>query len=122
VEVAEIQSLERLDLGAQRLLVIRGGGDQIVEVDVLDVKSLAHVDAAGIQELRHLGAVAHRVELGLHRFRPGGNLAEGKCRGEDLDKDRVHPADGRTAAPKVRSWRTISVNTNNHLRRRFPTR
>ncbi len=90
VEVGQIQPFERLDLTAQRLLVIHGSGNQIVQIDVLDVESLAHVGAAGTQKLRHLEAVAHRIELRLDPIRTGSDLAEGKRRGEDLDENRVH--------------------------------
>src|SRR5260370_34572073 len=90
VEVGQLQSFECLDLAAQCLLVIHGSGNQIVQVDVLNVESLAHVGGAGTQKLRHHGAVTYRVKLRLHPIRPGGDLAEAKRRGEDLDENRVH--------------------------------
>ena len=34
------------------------GGDQVVEIDVLDVERLAHVRAAVAQELHDLGLIA----------------------------------------------------------------
>jgi hypothetical protein len=90
MEVGRIQSFERLDLAAQSLLVIHGGGNQIVQVNVLDVESLAHVAAAGTQKLRHLEAVVHRIELRFDAIRHGRDLAEGQRRGEDLDENGVH--------------------------------
>ena len=99
VEVGQLQSFERLDLAAQCLLVIHGSGNQIVQVNVLDVESLAHVGAAGTQKLRHLGAVTYRIKLRLDSIRPGGDLAEGKRRGEDLDENRVHDLPPVKTAP-----------------------
>ncbi len=121
VEVGQLQSFECLDLAAQCLLVIHGSGNQIVQVDVLNVESLAHVGAAGTQKLRHLGAVTYRIKLRLDPIRPGGDLAEGKRRGEDLDENRVHNLPPVKKPPrKVPSCRTILNKAVS--RKKFPRR
>src|SRR5207244_13585423 len=103
VEVGQPQSFECVHLAAQCLLVIHGSVNQFVQVDVLNVESLAHVGAAGTQKLRHLGAVTYRIKLRLDPIRPGGDLAEGKRRGEDLDENRVHDLPTVEKAASVRS-------------------
>ena len=40
LEVAEVEPLQDLDVARDRLGVLHGGGDEIVEVDVLDVEGL----------------------------------------------------------------------------------
>jgi hypothetical protein len=122
VEVGQIQSFERLDLAAQRFLVIHGSGNQIVQVEVLDVESLAHVGAAGTQKLRHFEAVAHRIELRLDPIRPGSDLAEGKRRGEDLDENRVHDLPAVEKAAPVRSRVCRTILNKAVLRKKFPRR
>ena len=55
-QVAEAQAAQRLDLGGERLRIVHRGGDQVIEVDVLDVERLPHLPAAVAQDLHHLGA------------------------------------------------------------------
>ena len=55
--------MQRLDLVAERALVVHRGRDQIVEIDLLDVEGLAHMQAAGAQKLRHLGLVRLRDRI-----------------------------------------------------------
>ena len=54
VQVGEIDAVKRLDVGADRLRVVERGGDQVVEIDRLDVEGLAHMGAAVAQHLHHL--------------------------------------------------------------------
>ena len=75
MQVGKIDAAERLVL-ADRLRIVQRGRDQLVEVDVLDVEGLAHMGAAGAQQLRHLLLVLGAVELRLHRLRRGRDLAE----------------------------------------------
>ena len=56
----------------------------------LDVERLPHMRAAGAQNLHHLVAIRHRVELGLDRLGLGHHLAECERRGKNLDEDNVH--------------------------------
>ena len=83
-----------LHLGADRLRVVERGGDQLVEIDGLDVEGLAHMGAAVAQNLHHLVLVADRIELRLHRLRLRHDLAERQRRRENLDEDHVHAGDG----------------------------
>ena len=48
-----------------RLRIVERGGDQLVEIDVLDVEGLAHMGAAGLQQPGDLRLVPRAVELGL---------------------------------------------------------
>ena len=78
------------DLARRRLLVGHDGGDQVVEIDVLDVEGLAHVVAAVAQKLDDLGLVRDRIELGFDRVRPGRDQAQREGRREDLNENRFH--------------------------------
>ena len=91
VQVGEIDAAKRLDLAGKRLRVVQCGGDQLVEVDVLDVEGLAHMGAAGLQQPGDLLLVAGAVELGFHRVRRGRHLAERQRGAEDFDQERFHP-------------------------------
>ena len=55
VEIGEIDAAEGLALARDRLRVVHGGGDEFVEIDVLDVEGLAHMGAARAEQLRHRG-------------------------------------------------------------------
>src|SRR5205085_10246469 len=112
-QVAETEALERLDAAARRLRVLHRGSDQLVEIDVLDVEGFAHMGTAVTQQLHDLVAVTRRVEFGLDRIRPGGDLAQRQRGGENLDQDGVHWHDMAThgvralhAAP-IGSIRTV---------------
>ena len=59
LQIGKIDAAERLAL-ADGLRVVQRGRDQVVEVDVLDVEGLAHMGAAGAQQLRHLRLVPRR--------------------------------------------------------------
>ncbi len=63
-QVGEIDAAERLALAGDRLRIVHGGGDEVVEVDVLDVERLAHMGAARAQEARDLLLVAARGRTG----------------------------------------------------------
>ena len=90
-QVGEIDATEGLAL-ADRLRIVHRGGDEVIEVDVLDVEGLAHVRAARAQELRDLGLILAAVELGLDRIGCGRDLAEGQSGRENLDEESFHRA------------------------------
>ena len=91
MQVGKIDAAERLLL-ADRLRIVQRGRDQLIEVDVLDVEGLAHMGAAGAQQLRHLLLVLGAVELRLHRLGRGRDLTECESGSKDLDEDRFHRA------------------------------
>jgi hypothetical protein len=82
-QIGEIDAVERLVL-TDRLRVVHGGRDELIEVDVLDVERLAHMRAARAQNLRDLLLVLDAVELGFHRIRRG--------RGEQFCSRAAHSA------------------------------
>ena len=90
MQVGEIDAAERLVLAGDRLRIVHGGGDELFEVDVLDVEGLAHMRAARAQQLRDLLLILRAVELGLHRIRRGRDLTERQRGREDLDEERFH--------------------------------
>ena len=57
VQLAEVDALQDLDLAGDGLRVLHGGGDEVVEVDVLDVEGAPHMRAAVLEHLRHRGRV-----------------------------------------------------------------
>ena len=67
MQIGEIDAAERLALAGDGLRVVHRGGDEVVEVDVLDVEGLAHVSAARAQQLRHALLILGAVEVRLHR-------------------------------------------------------
>ena len=90
LQVGKIDAAKRLVLAAHRLRVVQRRGDQVVEVDVLDVERLAHMRAARAQQPRHLLLIPAAVELRLHRVRRRRHLTERKRRGKDFDEERFH--------------------------------
>src|SRR5262249_57085296 len=77
---------------ADRLRIVQGGGDELVEIDILEVESLEHMVAARAQKLRHLRLVGVTVELRLHRLRRNRHLAQRKPGRKNLDQNRFHHA------------------------------
>ena len=77
-------------LSPDRLRVVHGGRDELVEIDVLDVEGLAHMRAARTQQRRHLGLVRLPLELGRNRLRRRRHLTERKRSRKDLDQERFH--------------------------------
>ena len=53
VEVVEAQALEHLQIAGDGLRIVHGRGDEIVEIDVLDIEGPPHMRAAFFQDLRH---------------------------------------------------------------------
>src|SRR6266700_1616264 len=98
LQVAKIDSSKQLVLAGDRLRIIEGGGDEIVEIDVVDVEGLAHMRAARPQQLRGLVLIAAAVELRLHRIWRGRDLTERESGGKDLRKDGLHAMDWPCAA------------------------
>jgi hypothetical protein len=94
-QLLEVEALQDLGVARHRLGVVHGGGDEVVEVDVLDVEGFAHVRAAVAQDLHDLGPVAGGVELRPHGVGSRRDLAQGQRGREELDEDRVHSARGR---------------------------
>src|SRR5262249_36098634 len=89
LQVGEVDAAERLAL-ADRLRIVQGGSDEVVDVEFLDVEGLERAGAAGAQELRHLPLGLVAVEPGLERVRRGGDLTERQGGGKDLDQERFH--------------------------------
>ena len=94
MQVGKIDAAERLDLAGKRFRVVQCGGDQLVEVDVLDVEGLAHMGAAGLQQPGDLLLVTGAVELGFHRVRRGRDLTERQGGRKNLDEEGFHRAGG----------------------------
>ena len=90
LQVGKIDAAKRLVLAAHRLRVVQRRGDQVVEVDVLDVERLAHMRAARAQQPRHLFLIPAAVKLRLHRVRRRRHLTECKRRGKYLDEETFH--------------------------------
>jgi hypothetical protein len=93
VQIGEIKAVKSLDVGAHRFGIVECGRDQIIEIDGFDIKRLLHVGAAGAQDLHHLIAVSHRIEVRFHGLRLGHHLAERERSRKNLDEDRVHGTD-----------------------------
>jgi hypothetical protein len=90
VQVSEIDAMKGLDVGANRLLVVERGGDEVIEVDRFDVERPAHMGAAGAQGLHHLVLVGHGIEMGLPCLRLSHHFAQRERGRKDLDEDQVH--------------------------------
>ena len=68
LQIGKIDAAKRLVLAGHRLRIVHRRGDELIEVDVLDVEGLAHVRAARAQQPCHLFLIAGAVELRLHRL------------------------------------------------------
>ena len=90
MQIGKIDAAKRLILDGHRLRIVHRRGDELVEVDVLEVESLAHVRADRAQQPSHLFLIAGAVELRLHRVRRRRDLTERKRRCEDFDQDGFH--------------------------------
>ena len=120
VQVGKIDAAERLDLAGKRFRVVQCGGDQLVEVDVLDVEGLAHMGAAGLQQPGDLLLVAGAVELGFHRVRRGRDLTERQGGRKNLDEEGFHRAgEGSRAGRAITRSRQRQYDKNS-LQMRFP--
>ena len=73
VQVAEADALEDLHVAGDRLRIVHRGGDEVVEVDVLDVEGAPHMGAAVLEDLRHSPPVADGIEGGV--FTSSGRTA-----------------------------------------------
>ena len=89
LQVGQIDAAQRL-AAADRLRVVHGGRDQVVDVDVLDLEHLEHVRAAGVKELRDLRLIPVAVELRLHGVGRRHHLAQREGGGEYLDENCFH--------------------------------
>ena len=76
-----------------RLRVVHGRIDELVEISVLNVEGLAHMGTACLQELGHAWLVNNPVKPRLHRFGRTRDLTERKRRGKNLDENRF-PSSG----------------------------
>ena len=105
VQLAEVEALEGLGLAGDGLRVLHRGGDEVVDVDVLDAEGRRHVGAAGLEEARHLPLVPLGVVGGPDGVRLDGDLAQGERGREDLDEDGAHERVGLAArSPGERAW------------------
>src|SRR5205809_2063455 len=85
--VDKINPAEHLIL-ADRLWIVQGGCNQILKIDVFDVKGVAHMRAACV--LRDLLLVSHAIKARLHCIWCARDLTERESGGKDLDEDRLH--------------------------------
>ena len=92
VEVVEAQALEHLQIAGDGLRIVHGRGDEIVEIDVLDIEGPPHMGAAFFQDLRHGQLIPRGIEARPDRLRIDENLAQGQGGREDLDEDCAHSA------------------------------
>src|SRR3954447_20817498 len=90
LQIGKIDAAKCLVLAGHRLRIVHRRGDELIEIDVLDVEGLAHVRAARAQQPCHLFLIAGAVELRLHRVGCGGDLTERKRQGKDFDEQRFH--------------------------------
>jgi len=110
VKIAEVDPTQDLDFSRHGLRVVHCRRDELVEVYVFDIESLAHLRAAGPQELYHLTPVPQRVEFWLHSIRPRGDLTENQRCGKDLDENRVHRT-ARKPGPRLFGASSPSITT-----------
>ena len=101
LQIGKIDAVKNLALAGDRLRVVHGGGDQLLEVDVLDVECLAHVRAARAQKLCHLLLILGAIEACFHRIRRGRDLTERQRGRKDFDQDRFHPRPKARTAPAL---------------------
>jgi hypothetical protein len=90
LQVGQLDATKHLG-SLDRLRVVHGGRDQVIDIDVLHLKHLEHVDAARMQDIGDQRRIALPVE-----FRPHGTW-----RGHDLALKRP------TAAPGARSGSSV---------------
>ena len=90
LQIGKIDAAKRLVLAGHRLRIVHRRGDELIEVDILDVEGLAHMGAARAQQPCDLFLIAGAVELRLHRVGCGGDLTERKGRGKYLDQETFH--------------------------------
>jgi hypothetical protein len=72
---------------ADRLRVVHGGRDQVVDIDVFELEHLEHMGAARVQKLRDLRLIPGAVELRLHGVRCRPHLAQCEGGGKYLDEN-----------------------------------
>ena len=63
LKIGEIDAPQHLGSG-DRLRIVHGGRDQVVDIDVLELERFEHVRAARMQDLRDLRLVPLAVEFG----------------------------------------------------------
>ena len=90
VEISEIETAKRLDLGAHCLGIVERGSNQLVEIDRFDVEGLLHMRAAVAQDLHDFVLILSRIELRLDCLRLGRNLAQCERRRKNFNQDQVH--------------------------------
>ena len=102
LQIGKVDAAKHLDLVGDGLRVVDRGGDEVVEIDVLDVEGFAHVGAAGLQQAGDLRLVSRSIELGRDGARRDGDLTERQRGREHLDEERFHAA-GRPEAVAARA-------------------
>ena len=75
VQIGEVDAVESLDVAGDRFGVVQGGGDQIIEVDRIDVERLPHMGAAVAQDLHDFDPILDRIEMRLDRLRRSCDFA-----------------------------------------------
>ncbi len=89
-QIGEIEPAQCLDFAGEHLRVIERGGNELVEVDVLDIEGFAHMGAARRQEADDLLLVLLTIELGFHRFRRSCDLTKRQRGRKNFDEKRFH--------------------------------
>src|SRR5258707_1998497 len=108
VQVTKVDAAELLvGLTANRLRIIHGGLNEVIDVDILDRKGVKHVLTAGLQHLRDLPLIPIAAELRFHRAWIYRDLAKRQRRGKDFDENRFH---SRPEFALIRSLSRISAH------------
>src|SRR5262249_17215955 len=121
LQIGEIDAVKSLVLAGNGLWVVYGGGDEVLEVDVLDVEGLTHVGAAPAQELRHELLIPSAVEARLHLIRRSRDLTERQRGRKDLDQDRFHRTGAAAKAKGENCSPSKSALQNGFLRCLVPS-
>ena len=90
VQIGEVDAVKGFDVARDRLGVIQRGGDQVVQVDRLDVEGLPHVGTAVAQDLHDFGPILHRVEMGFDRLGRSRDFAQRQRNGKKLGQNYFH--------------------------------
>ena len=93
IQIVKIKTVKSLDVGADCFGIIERGRNQIIDIDGFNIERLFQVGAAGMQDLHHLVAIGHRIEVRFNGLRLGQDLAERERSGKYLDEYRVHGTD-----------------------------
>ena len=89
LQVGKIEATQHLG-ALDRLRIVHSGRDQVIDIDVLELKCLEHIGAARMQDLGDQRLIALPVEFRPDGARRGRDLAQGHGGGENLDEECFH--------------------------------